>query len=681
MARFSLNLDNINEDNSLLIADINVDPAIIEQSGIDSPLLVTPLEDVNGDEINDLFVLTSFSPVENDFAPENFVVFGGSSLPNTINSAEINGSNGFDFGNERFFASGSVEINRDGVSDLVITRLNLPSGVSTTKVIFGGEEFSQTVDINNLDDSNGVTISDSANSGVFSGISGDVTNDGADELVFSASVTADDSSSSVNKIVFGLEEYPAELDLADLEARRGSTIRGTATISDLGIDVNSDQFNDLIFNDSENPRSYVFFGIRRRDFPAEIDLTTLSSDRGLIIVEEAAESSDRFSGSLTEDLNGDGIGDIIIEKSVEIESEEETQVEADSIAVIYGSENNDDTFDLASVDGSNGFTLDAPVELRTTLDLNGDGLQDLLLRDVRDNRNYVIFGSDSIAANIELDNLDGSNGLTIENTNLNNNAGVVEVGDINGDGRDDISLDTQENLTYVLLGDEEFSASIDLDSPEVNAIAVDKETTNRIAFFSDINGDEIDDIGFNSQIDEENNSSASSTILFGDRDLSFATDSLEPEPEENALDTEIFRFQNNDVPGTYIYVGESEAQNIRENFNNFTEEGLAFNVAVESGDNLIPMYRFLSEVNPGTYLFVGESERENIREDFADSFTEEGLAFYTYSADSELGTDFSRFQNTAQPGTYLFATGEEKANIRENFPNFVEEGIAFSVEI
>ena len=155
----------------------------------------------------------------------------------------------------------------------------------------------------------------------------------------------------------------------------------------------------------------------------------------------------------------------------------------------------------------------------------------------------------------------------------------------------------------------------------------------------------------------------------------------ESEPDEDLLDTDIIRFQNNDVPGTYLYVAQSEAQNIRDNFDNFTEEGKAFQVAVETGDDLMPMYRFQSEDNPGTYLFVGESERENIKENFSDSFTEEGLAFYTYDADSELGTDFYRFQNTVQPGTYLFATGEERENINQNFPDLVEEGIAFSVDV
>ncbi|MDJ0535331.1 MAG: hypothetical protein QNJ70_23060 [Xenococcaceae cyanobacterium MO_207.B15] len=46
-----------------------------------------------------------------------------------------------------------------------------------------------------------------------------------------------------------------------------------------------------------------------------------------------------------------------------------------------------------------------------------------------------------------------------------------------------------------------------------------------------------------------------------------------------------------------------------------------------------------------------------------------------------LGTDFSRFQNSDRPGTYLFATGEERDNIRANFPNFMEEGLAFEAEL
>ncbi|VEP16104.1 CHRD domain-containing protein (fragment) [Hyella patelloides LEGE 07179] len=129
-----------------------------------------------------------------------------------------------------------------------------------------------------------------------------------------------------------------------------------------------------------------------------------------------------------------------------------------------------------------------------------------------------------------------------------------------------------------------------------------------------------------------------------------------------------------------MYVAAAEAQNIRENFDNFQEEGLAFQVAVEPGEDLIPLYRFQSTTTSGTYVFVGQQERTAINENFSGQFVEEGLAFYVYGAEANRATPFSRFQNTDLPGTYLFAGPEEAASIEDNFSNFVNEGIAFEVD-
>lgn len=143
----------------------------------------------------------------------------------------------------------------------------------------------------------------------------------------------------------------------------------------------------------------------------------------------------------------------------------------------------------------------------------------------------------------------------------------------------------------------------------------------------------------------------------------------------------IYRFQNSSIPGTYLFVGEQERQNIIQNFPNFVEEGQAFKVADEPGNNLIPLNRFQSIVNPGTYLYAGEEESQGIRQNFAHQFREEGIAFYVYDSDSGLGTNFYRFQNSSRPGTYLYAGPEERSGILDNFPNFIEEGEAFGVEI
>ncbi|MGK7899109.1 MAG: peptidylprolyl isomerase [Xenococcus sp. (in: cyanobacteria)] len=143
------------------------------------------------------------------------------------------------------------------------------------------------------------------------------------------------------------------------------------------------------------------------------------------------------------------------------------------------------------------------------------------------------------------------------------------------------------------------------------------------------------------------------------------------------------RFQNSAVPGTYLYATGAEAQNIRNNFPGFVEEGVAFNAAIEPKDELFPFYRFQSNQRPGTYLFVGEEERNGINGDpnLANAFTEEGVAFYTYGVGASQGIPFSRFHNSTVPGTYLYATGAEADGIRAEFPNFEDEGIAFETLI
>lgn len=146
----------------------------------------------------------------------------------------------------------------------------------------------------------------------------------------------------------------------------------------------------------------------------------------------------------------------------------------------------------------------------------------------------------------------------------------------------------------------------------------------------------------------------------------------------SGLNTPIYRFRNNKISGTYLFVGESEAQNIRANNRNFIEEGEAFRVGVVPGDDLIPIYRFQNEDKSGTYLYVGEEERQSILQN-NDNFKEEGLAFYVYGADANKGEDIYRFQNLNQPGTYLFVGEAEKNNIIANFSNFRLEGVAFEV--
>ncbi len=148
-------------------------------------------------------------------------------------------------------------------------------------------------------------------------------------------------------------------------------------------------------------------------------------------------------------------------------------------------------------------------------------------------------------------------------------------------------------------------------------------------------------------------------------------------PPTDLLNTPFYRFQNTNISGTYIYAGEQEAQNIRQNFLNFQEEGVAFNVAVQPNDSLISLYRFQNRDLPGTYLYVGEEERQSIKQNYT-NFVEEGLAFYAYGSDANMGQDIYRFQSLVNPGTYLYVGEQEKQSIEANYGSqFTLEGVAF----
>ncbi|WP_308256763.1 multicopper oxidase domain-containing protein [Geminocystis sp. GBBB08] len=135
------------------------------------------------------------------------------------------------------------------------------------------------------------------------------------------------------------------------------------------------------------------------------------------------------------------------------------------------------------------------------------------------------------------------------------------------------------------------------------------------------------------------------------------------------FNTPLYRFQNQDIPTTYLYAGEQEAENIRQNFPNFQEEGFAFNGSETPTDQLISLYRFQNMNVIGTYLYVGEQERQSVLQNYP-NFKEEGLAFYAFGVGSNQGQDIYRFQNTDVPGTYLFLGENELPRILAINPNF-----------
>ena len=251
-----------------------------------------------------------------------------------------------------------------------------------------------------------------------------------------------------------------------------------------------------------------------------VDLTNEAS-RGIVI---PAGFGFGVGGDLTEagDVNGDGIEDIAFGAG----GATVDGVEVGAIYVVFGSNDElsttteplDETtwpgesfFDVNSLDGTNGFTIHGwdrggtrvVFSSNTAGDVNGDGLDDLLVLDGEGNV-YLVFGRSRFEPVVEL--LDANvNGLGARITgDLPDGFGIgsaVAAGDVNGDEIDDILLGGKslfEDTSYVIYGRKaEFETEIllsDLDASE--GFRIDGAIGHSGG--GDVNGDHIDDLIFRS---------------------------------------------------------------------------------------------------------------------------------------------------------------------------------------
>lgn len=194
------------------------------------------------------------------------------------------------------------------------------------------------------------------------------------------------------------------------------------------------------------------------------------------------EEGDRFgrSVSFASDVNGDGIDDVIVGSSPRSDVGEGS---ADVFVIVVTSELNAVPFDLADLDGSNGFVIKTDetasfnsVYGETAGDLNGDGIDDIVVAHYRDNgesANHVILGTAyGFDASLDIATLDGTNGFTLPTISSSDLArSATSAGDVNGDGIDDLLIGAYgasangsgNGETYILFGSTDgFDATFDL---------------------------------------------------------------------------------------------------------------------------------------------------------------------------------------------------------------------------
>ncbi|MCW0180339.1 MAG: calcium-binding protein [Zavarzinia sp.] len=252
-------------------------------------------------------------------------------------------------------------------------------------------------------------------------------------------------------------------------------------------DVNGDGFDDVWVNDlsAESPGSFshVVFG-SPTGIPANANSPAAP---GLSFTGGTAS----VAGALG-DVNGDGMADLLVSASSGGNA---------GLAVVFGrSDLATQAFDISTLDGTNGFWLPGAGSATSVGDVNGDGMDDIavgLSGRASGDPFYVVYGRADAPASFDAATVDGVNGFRL----LGVDGAVGAVGDINGDGRDDLLVGiVYPAKDYVIfmpadVGAEGLDAgSVDGDNGfQIVSDGADIAGWN-IVPAGDVNGDGIDDI-------------------------------------------------------------------------------------------------------------------------------------------------------------------------------------------
>ena len=234
---------------------------------------------------------------------------------------------------------------------------------------------------------------------------------------------------------------------------------GVNTVAALG-DINGDGFDDfatchLEVNVSSSPIRYVIFG--KKDL-SSVDLGAIAAGTGGFIINGDLTVLSTIASA--GDVNGDGLGDIILGNAPLTNNERVSYV-------IFGKTNPANVDLNAVMAGTGGFAITSPLRTDTAWsvssagDFNGDGLSDILIgatgsasgsssnTSTVDGKVFVIFGRTDTAP-VRISNITSGtggfviSGPTITHTNINqsNYTGfsISAAGDVNGDGLADIII-------------------------------------------------------------------------------------------------------------------------------------------------------------------------------------------------------------------------------------------------
>ena len=383
--------------------------------------------------------------------------------------------------------------------------------------------------------------------------------------VYDITVTASDGLNRTDhNVAITVTDGYDPVNLSSLNGTNGFILSGIDagdqsgfSVSSAG-DVNGDGYDDLIIGahygdpngDSSAGETYVVYGgASAPDTDGVLDLSMLDGTNGFILT--GIDANDRSGSSVSSagDVNGDGYDDLIIGARF---ADPNGASGAGETYLVYGGASAPGTggvLDLSMLDGTNGFILtgiDANDRSGSSVssagDVNGDGYDDLIIGAYRVDPNgdnnagetYIVYGGASAPGTdgvLDLGALDGTNGFTLTGIDANDFSGisVSSVGDVNGDGYDDLIIGAyradpngdNSGETYVIYGGASAPGTggvLDLGALDgtngfiLTGIDANDRSGASVSSAEDVNGDGYDDLIIGAYRADPNGDSAAGEI-------------------------------------------------------------------------------------------------------------------------------------------------------------------------
>lgn len=425
--------------------------------------------DINDDGIDDLIIAAPYANLGQSVETgETYVVYGSrSGFTAAFDFFTLDGSNGFLISGvsvqDRSEGRWSADFNGDGIDDVILGGTGgvgqLLRGV--TYVVYGSSSgFTTPFLLSALDGSNGLLIRgiDSQEGSSPSAV-GDLNGDGIDDLLIGATGANPSGKIGAGRlyVVFGGPAMGASIDVSTLDGANGFVIDGAAAGHMIGSrvavgDVNADGANDIVVA-SNNASAGGFFGAGKVfvffgsaiGYDASYSLADLDGSNGFVI-EGGSNNFAAGTAVASADLNDDGADDILVGAN--------TTLETDTTYVVFGGQ---PSWPATSVLSSSnplvlsvivGATIQGPAQQQLGSafaigDLNADGIDDVTVGAPGFNGaayTYSVFGRASFPAIVDVAALDGTDGFAVVSSGGTGHATRVAMGDVNGDGRDDVLI-------------------------------------------------------------------------------------------------------------------------------------------------------------------------------------------------------------------------------------------------